>query len=192
MVVTYIKSNHILSYLLYQFLMRLGLQETISYSGGITRILIDRTVVRRLFDLMSFLDTISIIGKFMFTVYLPYHLGCAVLIEEGLLMSLQSYLMSYPLVYGTPPKLLPFLPRLLGWIAKMKYLTIVIDATDEELHRRRRNRSYRRDELPEFVYLQRKGIETLTYGNAVFVDTTGQTIESIHKQITKAIERILS
>jgi len=190
--VTFIKTNHVLSYIVRRSLMTVGLQENVSYSDGITRVFLRRDIVRKLFPLLSYLDTISIIVKFLITVYIPFYLGSTILIEEGLAMTLQTYLMSYPFFYGTEPKVLPFLPRLLSWTVNKKHLTIVIDAVDEELDRRRKSRSCRRDEVPEFVSLQRKGIRLLDCGNTVFINTTNGTVESVHKEITKAIEKAYS
>lgn len=187
--VTYIKTNHLLSYIVRRSLMTVGLQENVSYSDGIPRVFLRRDIVKKLFPLLSYLDTISIIVKFLTTVYVPFYLGATILIEEGLTMTLQTYLISYPFFYGTEPKVLPFLPRLLSWAVNKKHLTIVIDAVDEELDVRRKSRSYRRDEAPEFVSLQRKGIRLLSCENTVFIDTTNGTVESVHEEIIRAIEK---
>jgi broad-specificity NMP kinase len=188
-VTTYIKCNHGLSYILYRSLKIVGCREKVTYPGDVVRVLPTRAIVRRLFPLVSFLDALSTIGKFLSTVYLPYRFGYSVLIEEGLVMTLQTYLMSYPLMYGTSPRLLPFLPRLLNWTVKKKHLTIVIDAADKKLDRRRKSRNFRKDEVPEFVSLQRKGIKLLNLGNTVLIDTSNHTAQEVHKRIVETVER---
>ena len=185
---TFIKSNHVLAYILSKSLKALGVCEKVSYPGGVTRIYPRREVVRRLFPLWCFLDTLSISVKFFFTVYLPFRLGFTPLIEEGLIMTLHTYSMSFPHFFKTKPKVLPFLPSLLGWVTCKNHINVVLDATDDELSRRRNSRNYRQNELPEYISIQRKWIERLNFGNTVFIGTTGEPALRVHRKIVAALE----
>lgn len=188
---TFIKNSHVFAYILSRFLIALGACEKTSNPEGLVRIHARRDVVERLFPLWSFLDTLSIALKFLFTVYIPFFLGFTLLIEEGLLMTFQVYTMSFPRFFNTEPKVLPLLPRLLGWIMSKNHLNVVLDASDEELDRRRKNRIYRRYELLEYVSLQRKWIKSVceNFGDTIFIDTTEEPLVSVHRKIVTALEK---
>jgi len=186
---TFIKSSHAFAYILYRSLLALGVCEKVLYPEGLTRIHPRREVVRSLFPLWSFLDTISIAIKFFFTVYVPFSLGFTILIEEGLLMTLHTYLVSFPSFFKTEPKVLPLLPSLLGWIMGKNHVNIVLDASDEELALRRIGRSYRQHELPQYVYLQRKWMKRLDSGSSIIIDTTSDSAMGVHKKIFAALKK---
>jgi len=186
---TFIKSSHGLTYVLGRLLMALGTNERVSYPDGFARVYPRKDVVRGLFPLWSFLDTVSIAIKFFFTVYVPFSLGFTILIEEGLLMTLHTYLVSFPSFFKTEPKVLPLLPSLLGWIMSKNHVNVVLDATNEELNLRRISRSYRQNELPEYVSLQRKWIERLSSGDSITVETTNDSAMGVHKKIVTALEK---
>ena len=185
---TFIKSSHGFAYILGRSLLVLGAHEKVLYPDGLTRIYPRRDVVRGLFPLWSFLDTLSIAIKFFFTVYIPYSLGFTILIEEGLLMTLHTYLVSFPSFFKTEPKVLPLLASLLGWIMDKNHVYVVLDAADEELSLRRTGRSYRRNELPEYVQLQRKWIKHLNFGD-IIIETTDDSVIEVHKKIVAALEK---
>jgi len=186
---TFIKSTHVLTYVLSEFLKALGLYEEVSYPEGVTRVYPSREVVRRLFPLWCFLDTLSISVKFFFTVYLPYRLGLTPLIEEGLMMTYFTYGMSFPNFFKTEPKVLPILPSLLGWVISKNHVNVVLDARAEELDRRRSNRNYRQYELVDYVSMQKKWIRRLNSGNTFFMDTTDEPALRVHKNIVTALEK---
>ena len=186
---TLIKSSHAFAYILGRSLLALGVCEKVSYPDGLTRIHPRRDVVRGLFPLWSFLDMLSIAIKFFFTVYVPFSLGFTVFIEEGLLMTFHTYLVSFPRFFKTKPKVLPLLPSLLGWIMGKNHVNVVLDAADEELNLRRIGRSYRQNELPEYVYLQRKWIKRLNSGNSIIIETTNDSAMVVHKKIVTALEK---
>jgi len=186
---TFIKSSHVFTYILSRSLMALGLCEKVSYPEGLTRIYPRRDLVRRLFPLWSFLDTLSIALKFFFTVYIPFRLGFTILIEEGLIMTLHTYLMSFPRFFKTEPKVLPFLSRLLGWTISKNHVNVVLEAADEEVSRRRKHRTYRQNELSEYVSLQRKWIKRLNLGDTIFIDTTDEPLVRVHRKIIIALEK---
>ena len=188
---TFIKSNHALTYILSEFLKALGLYEKVSYPEGVTRIYPAREVVRKLFPLWCFLDTLSITFKFFFTVYLPFRLGLTPLIEEGLMMSFYTYVMSFPHFFKTEPKVLPLLPSLLGWVISKNHVNVVLDAREEELDRRRSKRNYRQNELSDYVSMQKKWIRRLNSRNTFFMDTTDEPVLRVHKNIVTALEKYI-
>ena len=184
---TFINSNHALTYILSKFLIALGLGERVSCNKD-AAIHPRRNIIRALFPLWCFLDMLSITIKFFFTVYIPFYLGFTPLIEEGLIMTLQSYSMSFPYFLKTKPRVLPVLPSLLGWIMSKNHVNFVLDARDEELSQRRRHRSYRQDELPEYIMMQRKWMKRLDFGDTLFIDTTSEPIVGVQKKIVTAVE----
>lgn len=186
---TFIKSNHAFSHILSRSLRVLGVCEEVSYPEGHTRIYPRRHVVKELLPLWIFLDTLSITIKFFFTVYIPFCLGSTLLIEEGLIMTLQTYCMAFPRFFRTEPKVPPLLPRLLGWVLSKNHVNVVLDAKNEELDRRRKHRGYRQNELSQYISLQRKWITRLNFGATIFMDTTGKSPLRVHKKIVIALEK---
>ena len=186
---TFIKSNHALTYFLSSFLKKLGISEKISNQNGFSKVYPNRTVVRKLFSLWCLLDTISVATKFLFTVSIPFHMGFAVLIEEGLPMSLYTYSVSLPNFFKTEPITLPVLPNLLGWVTGKTHLNIILDASEEELDQRRKGRNYRQFESAEYIYLQKEWIKRLNFGDTVFIDTTNSSLVKVHEKIVEVVEK---
>ena len=184
---TFIKSNHAVTYVFSRSLKALSC-EKVSYPGGLNRIYPRRDIVRGLFPLWCFLDTLSIAIKFFLRVYIPFCLGFTPLIEEGLIMTLHTYSMTFPHFFNTEPKMLPFLPSLLGWIKSKNHINVVLDARNDDLDRRRNNRNYRQNELPEYIFMQKKWIRRLNFGNTIFIDTTGEPALRVHRKIVAALE----
>ena len=185
---TFIKSNHTLTYILDRSLKAVGASEKVSYEG-FTRIYPRRDIVRKLFSLWCFLDALSISTKFLFTVQIPFRLGFTPIIEEGLIMTFHTYMLSFPHFFGTKPKILPFVPNLLGWVVSKNNFTFVLDATDDELNQRRRSRNYRQNELPEYIETQRTWFRNFSLGNTIFVDTTRLSTLEVHKKIVARLEK---
>jgi hypothetical protein len=186
---TFIKSSHGFAHILGRSLLALGVYEEVLYPDGLTRMYPRRDVVRKLFPLWSFLDMLSIAIKFFFTVYIPFSLGFTILIEEGLLMTLHTYLISFPRFFNLEPKVLPYIPQLICWTMRKNHVNVVLNATDEELRKRRRQRNYTQYEMPEYVHSQKKWIEHLNCGDIVFVDTTNKPVMKVHNQIATALEK---
>lgn len=189
---TFIKCSHIFAYILHRVLLALGVYEEVLYPDGLTRMLPRSEVVRKLFPLWSFLDALSIAIKFFFRVYIPFSLGYTILMEEGLLMTLHTYLVFFPRFLNLKPKVLPYIPQLVCWTMRKNHVSIVLNATDEELRKRRRQRSYRQYELPEYVYSQKEWIKHLNHGDIVFVDTTNKPVMKVHNQIFAVLEKMPS
>lgn len=188
---TFIKSTHGFAYILSRSLIALGVSERISYPENTTRIYPRGEVVKGLFGLWTFLDTLSISAKFFLTVYMPFCLGFTVLIEEGLFMTLYTYRVSLPRFFKTEPKVPPLVPKLIGWIMSKKNVNVVLDAVDDELARRRKQRNFRQNELSEYISLQRKWIKRLDFDKTVLIDTTDQPVMRVHKNIIIALEKCM-
>jgi len=186
---TYIKSTHGLTYILSRFLKASGFSEKVTYEDGYTKIYPARAVIRRIFILWCFLDAFSISVKFLFRVQLPFWLGFTPLIEEGLVMTSFTYRMSLPRFYGTKPVSLPIVPNLIQWTSEKNHVNIVIDASVDELRRRRTTRSFRQKELSEYIAMQKKWMRRLDSGNFVFIDSTDETVLSVHRKIVAALEK---
>jgi len=183
---TFIKSNHIFAHITRRLLILVGAYENQDDLGVIC---INKRIVERLYPVLILLDAVSITIKFFFTVYIPFHMGFNVLIEEGLMMSLFTYTLANPKIRGLKPKTPPFLLRLINWILKQKHVNIILDAESKELILRRKNRNYRQNESPEYVDLQKKWLKHLNYGNTIFLETTNLPIIQVHEVIVAAIEK---
>jgi len=186
---TFIKSTHGFAYILSRFLIVLGACEKIAFSEGITRLYPRKEVMKKLFPLWCFLDTVSIAVKFFFTVYIPFCLGFTLLVEEGLIMTLYTYRRALPAFFEIEPKVPPLLPSLLGWVVSKNHVNVVLDATDDDLRQRRRNREYRQNESSVYISMQKRWMKRLNSQNTIFIDTTGQTAGRVHKNIVMALEK---
>ena len=187
-VCTFIKSNHVFSFFLSRFLIFLGSKEIGSYPGGLVIVYPRRAILRALFPLLCVLDAASIAIKFLFRVQIPFLFGSTVLVEEGLLMTLFTYEVFYPRFFNTRPRMLPFVPRLLGWTMARNHKNIVLDAEDEELRLRRKQRSQRQNELDEYVAEQRKWIGRLGFDHPAIINTTGKSVGAVHREILRTLD----
>ena len=186
-VATFIKSSHGLTYILNRLLIAPNIYE-VSSRGRVTRIYSSKKIIKKLFPLYCFLDVISIATKFLFTVYLPFRLGFTILIEEGLIMTSYTYNVSFPNFFDTQPQVLPLVPRLLAYIKSKDHVNIVLDANIEELDRRRKHRNYRQNELAEYIDMQKKWLRRSEFGHTVFMDTTNEPIERVHKNVLATLK----
>ncbi len=190
-VATFIKSSHALTYVLNIALMALGASEETHYKTQVSTS-IRSDIFARLLPLWCFLDTLSIAGKFFVRVYIPFKLGFTVLIEEGPAMTLLSYYWIFPQLFKAEARVPRLVPNLLGWIQKNEHVDIILDASDEDLVRRRESRDFRRDELPQYVDLQRRWIEHLNFRNTLFINTRGESIAETQEKIISALDGILN
>lgn len=188
---TFIKSSHALTYIVEKPLMLLGAYEKVPSEEGIVRIYPRRDIFARLLPLWCLLDVLSIATKFFFTVYMPFKLGFTVIIEEGPAMTLLTYGVIFPRLFKANPRVPPLLPNLLGWMGRQNHINIVLEASDEELVRRRKSRSYRQNELREYVTMQRKWIERLDSRDTIFIDTSEEPVIGIHRKIVKVLESMI-
>jgi energy-coupling factor transporter ATP-binding protein EcfA2 len=180
--VTYIKSTHGLTYVLSRLL------------NALTRILHNgdekaRIVFYRGFaPLWNLSETISITVKFLFTVYIPYTLGYYVLVEEGLIMTIENYRLFRPYYLGVKPQRLPLLELLLRWINSKNHLNILLYANEEDVAKRRLSRSFRRYETEDYLALQKQVFKQLRGPQLLVLNTTHRSIESVHTIIVNSLE----
>ena len=187
-VTTFIKSNHVFSYFLRAALVLLGCSEKIFYPDGTPIVCPKGRVVRRLLPLLAIFDAVSIAIKFFFEVFIPFHFGFTVLIEEGPAMTLHTYSVCYPEFFKTKPRVVRLSHILLGWVLSKAHAQIVMDTTDAELIERRKSREFRRTELPEYVISQRKWVQSINLQGTFRIETTNKSIAEVHKTIVNVLE----
>jgi len=189
---TFIKSAHGLSYILLKTFRVLGITRKRTGEDGIDTYSSSLNFQKRITPLWNLFEIISIVGKFFFTVYLPYKLGYDILIEEGLNMSIEHYKLFRPHYYGVEPSQPPLLDALLSWITSRKHLDIVLNARDQDVIERRMSRTFRRYETNKYIELQRKAISTMRGPEFFYIDTSGKSIYTVHITILDQVEsRIL-
>jgi cytidylate kinase len=176
---TYIKSAHGSTYVLSVLIKKLS---------DLTRGESDAQAVRsrrdlqvRFAPLWNISETVSIVGKFLLSVYLPFNLGFNVLIEEGLIMSIENYSSFRPQVLGVKASELPLLDVFLRWVNFRKHMYVVLDAGDEDAAARRRSRSFRREEREDYVKLQRAVMSKLNGPDVLVVETSGKSIKEVNR-----------
>lgn len=187
-VATFIKSSHGLSYILTKLIIAPSIHEKVSNNLELARTYSSGRIVKKLLPLYRFLDGVSIATKFFFTVYLPFRLGFKILIEEGLLMTLYTYHVSFPFFFKTERKDPPLVRNLLAYVTSKDHINIVFDARLKELEERRTHRGYREREMVEYISMQKKWIRNFDYRRTVFIDTTGKSIGEIRKKVITALE----
>ena len=146
-IVTYIKSVHGFTHILF-FLVRFLINEQ-KKGDDVAGYSPKQVFYKRIYPLVVLSETVSIIGKFVFTVYLPYKLGYNIIIEEGLTMTKANYQLFRPHFLGIKPVKLPFIDTLLNWVISKKHIEIILDANTHELIFRRKSRNFRRYETKE-------------------------------------------
>lgn len=192
---TFIKSSHIFAYITVRLLKLVMVYKNLPCQNDLNvtylnkKVCVNKLIIERLYPAWLFFDAANITIKFFFTVYIPFHMGFNVLIEEGLMMSLFEYTLVNPKIEGLKPRIPPFLSRLIGWVLKQNHVNIILDAESKDLILRRKNRGFRQNVKPEYVDLQKKWLKQLNYGNTIFLETTNLPIMKVHKMIVAAIEK---
>jgi energy-coupling factor transporter ATP-binding protein EcfA2 len=181
---TYLKSAHGLTYVLSLFI------RVISNMVYPTDEEWRRLIYRRITPLWNISETISITLKFLFSVYIPHLLGYNVLIEEGVLMSIEHHRTFRPRLLGIKPQRLPLLDTYQRWINSRDHVEIVLEARDEEVAKRRLSRSFRRYESVDYLDIQNQVISRLDGPRLILLDTTNESIEAVHKRIVRNIENL--
>jgi hypothetical protein len=178
---TYLKSAHGSTYLLANLI---GLLSKSIHSQSDSEASRNRRAIHIAFSpLWNASETVSIVGKFLLNVYLPFTFGYNVLIEEGLIMSIENYKSFRPHILGVRASDLPFLSTLLRWSDSRRHLYIILDVGDEEVASRRMSRTFRRSESDDYVGLQRTVMSKLSGPDVLVVETSGKSIEEVHKII---------
>jgi hypothetical protein len=182
---TYIKSAHgttfILNYLIEKMIEILKKNNT-----SINKDL-ERRMFSRITPLWNFSDTMSILVKFFFSVYIPFQLGYNILLEEGLYMSIENYRIFRPYFLGVKQTRMRLLDLLLRWVNCHNHLDIVLDATDDELGNRRLSRSFRQTESENYIRLQRKSMSRLVEPRFLRINTSGKSAKSVNNIIVSYV-----
>lgn len=182
---SYIKSVHGLTYVLNILI------EKITNIATNDDILQKNSLKRRVYvhitPVWIITETISIIGKFFFSVYIPYQLGYNVLLEEGLFMSIENYSIFRPYFLGVKPIKIPYLDLLLRWTNNHNHLDIVIDADNIEIDKRRKSRTFRRFETEDYIRLQRVSLSKLNGPNILRIDTSHKSMSEVHTIVIRSL-----
>ncbi|MEM3464921.1 MAG: hypothetical protein QW566_00470 [Candidatus Jordarchaeales archaeon] len=183
---TFLKSGHLLAYLLEVFLAKLCTGERGKISP--IRALIEKraALLRRLFKLWLILDMLSVLTRFLLRVYLPAKAGHIVLVEEYLPATIADYFYISKALGSSAKEIsctLNFMCRLLHLGGPI--LTVFLDAPDSILEDRWNKRGSPRE---YFDYLQMQ--HTLLFSLYkrfshcfLYVNTSNGTIDEIHEEI---------
>jgi thymidylate kinase len=145
------------------------------------------TLSKRIFRLLLSLDLISIISKFLSSIYLPSRLGYIVLVEEYIPATISDYIylsrvINYPLKVNSFA--INFLLRLMILCGPTQI--VFLDARDDELKRRWRLRGSH-DERKDYLQMQRTLLlriaEELSSYRLIYIDTEAKTSAEIRKLI---------
>ncbi|MEJ2104992.1 MAG: hypothetical protein P8X47_10505 [Ignavibacteriaceae bacterium] len=185
-VTSYIKSTQGLAFLLSKFLILVGGSEEIIFPDGKTQIYPKKHLMSSLFGLWTLLDTFSIFLKFFFTVYLPFRLGFVVLIEEGFMMTIFTYEKSFPVLFKIESRTPRLIHLLVKWMSN-RNITLIFDASDDDLKERRRSRAFRQSELSVFINMQRDWMKHFTYDKTILIDTTNRNAKQVHNELITAL-----
>lgn len=185
---TYLKSGHLLAYLLGVILARMltGKREDV-YP---VRALIEEKpgIFKKLFKLWLFFDIISVSAKFLLNIYIPLKLGYVMLVEEYLPAIIASYIYLEDKIADQTQRLFPlalkFMFKLLSLTGPM--LAIFLDADIDTLKSRWRGRRSPY-EKQDYLQMQRSILLTLlrkiSSYKLLYINTSDQTIEETNKKI---------
>ena len=185
--VSFLKTGHLFAYLLEVILAKI----LVTWRKDVSpiRALIEEKphIFKKIFRLWLGLDIISIVTKFLFSIYLPLKLGYMVLVEEYVPATISDYLwLSRMINFKLKPK--SFAITLLIRLMDLGGFThiVFLDANDDELRRRwrRRGSPYERG---DYLNMQRTILlrisRVLSYNGVLYV--RDQTIEMAHQLIKK-------
>jgi hypothetical protein len=175
---TYIKSVHGSTFVLNFFIEKMV--DRLKKNNGSLDEDLERRIYQRITPLWNVSDEISILVKFFFSVYIPFQLGYNVLLEEGLIMSIENYRMFRPYFIGVKQRRMRLLDLLLRWINSHNHLDIVLDARDDEIGNRRMSRTFRRYETEDYLKLQRKSMSRLNGPRFLWVNTSGKSVKDVN------------
>jgi thymidylate kinase len=181
---TYINSVHLLAFVLSALVEMLVNIGDIRYRNKLKK-----RIYNQITPIWTTLDEFSIASKFLFSVYIPYKLGYNILIEEGLLMSIEYYEVFRPYFLDVKPIKLKILNKLLMWTNNQKYLVIILNANTDEIYERRKSRRFRRFEKDEYDKLHKIVISKITDINTINIDTSSKKINEIQQIIINEINK---
>jgi len=189
--ISYLKRGHLLVFLLEGLLAKMfaGKRKDVY---PIRALLEERpTLLKRIFRLLLSLDLISIISKFLASIYLPSRLGYIVLVEEYIPATISDYIYLSRAI-NSPLKVNSFaincLLRLMILCGPIR--TVFLDAKDDELKRRLGLRGSP-DERKDYLQMQRTLLlriaEELSTYRLTYIDTEAKTLTEVQKLIMTQI-----
>jgi thymidylate kinase len=189
--ISYLKRGHLLASLLESLLAKMlaGKRKDVY---PIRALLEERpTLLKRIFRLLLSLDLISIISKFLASIYLPSRLGYIVLVEEYIPATISDYIYLGSVI-NSPLKVNSFFINYLLRLMKLcgPIQIIFLDASNDELKRRwglRGSHDERKDYLQmQRTLLLRMSRELSSYG-LIYIDTGVKTLTEVQKLIMTQI-----
>jgi len=185
--VSFLKTGHLFAYLLEVILAKI----LVSWRKDVSpiRALIEEKphILRKIFRLWLGLDIISIVMKFLFSIYFPLKLGYVVLVEEYIPAAISDYLwLSRMINFKLKPKsfAIALLIRLMA-LGGPTHI-VFLDANDDELRRRWKHRGSP-DERGDYLNMQRTILlrisRALSCNGVLYV--RDQTTETAHRLIKK-------
>jgi thymidylate kinase len=189
--ISWLKRGHLLVFLLEGLLAKMfaGKRKDVY---PIRALLEERpTFLKRIFRLLLSLDLISIILKFLASIYLPSRLGYFVLVEEYIPATISDYIY-LSRVTNSPLKVNSFaincLLRLMILCGPTQI--VFLDAKDDEL-KRRWGLKDGHDERKDYLQMQRTLLlriaEKLSSYRLIYIDTEANTLAEIQKLIMTQI-----
>lgn len=191
---TYLKTGHLPAYLLEVVIARIACRG--SRYGRPIRALVEEKprLFRRLFKLWLALDIIGVSIKFLLNIHIPTKAGFLVLVEDYVPATIVDYMCltkAIGLPLGASSSTSKFMLRLqhLGG----PFQVIFLDAQTDALKFRWSHRK-QLEERPDYIRMQRSTLLSLSNrsssGRLLYVNTTNQTIERVHKLITNHLTAV--
>lgn len=186
---TCIKTGHIFAYILMIILAKMLVRDTINVHPIRSLLERGRNLFRKIFKLFTIIDLLSIVIRFMVSIYIPKKLGYLVLVEEYLLATIADriYLaknVGVPLCFFESN----FILRLFKISGPI--LTVFLDAEDWVLKKRWIERNSP-PERPEYLQAQRSLLLMLSRAfsdHFLYIDTTDQTEKETCERIVSYLK----
>lgn len=193
--VSFLKTGHLLAYILTMFLAKILAGERRDVYQ--IRALLEEKpkIFRRLFKLWVILDVVSIYTKFFLTIYVPWKLGYHILVEEYIPAIIADYIYLCQILDIPVKSISP----LLSLISRLYHIggptyTVFLDADTRELV----TRWHRRGtpiEKQDYLKMQRTLLpaisKKLTNNKFTYIDTSKHSIRETNKTILNELSSIL-
>lgn len=188
--ITFIKTGHMLAYLLILLLKRVlrGKNDV----SPIRALIEYRPVVfMKLFRLWLILDMLSISARFMLAVYFPSKMGHVILVEEYIPASIADYVYLAKTV-NFPVRSTFFIVNYMLRLHNLcrPVLTIFLDACDSCLADRWRQRGSLREKL-DYLVMQRTLLLNISKNlsdHFIYINTSNKTIKEVHELIANYLK----
>jgi thymidylate kinase len=192
--IAFLKSGHLLAYVLEVILVRLLMGSRKEVYP--IKVLVDerQNLFRKIFKFWLILDVVSISIRFLLTIYIKIKMQRVVLVEEYFAATIADYAYLAGIL-GLPTKTIFFA---VSFILRLLYLggniqTVFLDASDTSLEARWRHRASPKE---DHRYLQMQRTLLLSVSKRVsqtfiYIQTGGQTVEKTHESIVTHLEKIM-